>query len=290
MRDGEGCNPCRGRSGAPTPSPVNPSPECRGGCRVRRDGQHNDPDDAVSQDRQNLVSKQLAEAEETAKRQLGCWSYDPFNSANAADCTFQVPPSEPVDLCLFISRVFSISSQEREDLVEKQLEEAADRQLYGRLFMPVLTEIKYKSAACSFRPDEGILDASHSDGALEVEANGEEYSTGPTPIGDEMLIYDITDTLEEQPPHKKAYLDPRDCRLIAYIGQHTAGARALEPTSACFKFCLDAEPFQLILQYRSTSTIIHSIEDLNKSQWRGWAAVVSGVISFGYSQYSKQER
>ena len=77
--------------------------------------QHNDPDDAVSPDRPNLVSKQLAEAEETAKRQLGCWSYDPFNCANQADCKFQVSPSDPVDLYLFISkisRVFSISSQE----------------------------------------------------------------------------------------------------------------------------------------------------------------------------------
>jgi hypothetical protein len=32
----------------------------------------------------------------------------------------------------------------------------------------------------------------------------------PTPVGDEMLVFDITDTLEEQPPRKKAYLDPSD--------------------------------------------------------------------------------
>ena len=70
-----------------------------------RDSQHNDPDDTVSQDRRNLVSKQLAEAaeaEETARGSLIAGSYDPYNCANRAYCKFQVPPSEPVDLNLFI--------------------------------------------------------------------------------------------------------------------------------------------------------------------------------------------
>ena len=111
-----------------------------------------------------------------------------------------------------------------------------------------------------------------------------------------MLIYDITDTLEEKPSSKKAYLDPRDCRLIVYIGQDTGDTQPLEQSDTCFKFlhtciqdfptrfvgavsryanclaycattdlsCTDAEPFQLVIQFRSTSTIIHSIEDLNE--------------------------